>query len=43
MIRLWGKATRLPLVPAASRKAPIEAARPTQMVTTSDLMYWIVS
>jgi ATP-dependent Clp protease protease subunit len=43
MIRLWGRATRLPLVPAARRKAPMEAARPTQMVTTSLLTYWMVS
>ena len=36
MMRLWGSAERLPLVPAARRNAPMLAAWPTQMVTTSD-------
>ena len=36
-------AMRLPLAPALSRNAPIEAARPTQMVATSHLMYCMVS
>ena len=34
----FGRAKRLPLVPLASRKGPIEAAMPTQMVETSHLM-----
>ena len=43
MISLLGKAKRLPLVPAASRKAPMLAAMPMQMVETSHLMYCMVS
>ena len=38
-----GKAIRFPLVPAASRKAPMEAAMPTQMVATSHFTYCMVS
>ena len=33
----------MPLVPLASRNAPIEAAMPMQMVETSHLIYWMVS
>ena len=42
-MREWGKARRLPLVPADNKKAPIEAAKPTQIVTTSDLICCMVS
>ena len=38
-----GSAKRLPLVPAASRNAPIEAAMPTHSVETSGLMNCMVS
>ena len=38
-----GSANRLPLAPLASRKAPIEAAIPMQMVDTSHLIYCMVS
>ena len=38
-----GSAKRLPLAPAASRKAPIEAAIPTHIVEMSGLMNCIVS
>ncbi len=37
MMRALGMEERLPLAPAPSRKAPIEAARPKQKVWTSDL------
>ena len=43
MIRLFGRAKRLPVAPAASRTAPIEAAWPMQMVLTGAFRYWIVS
>ena len=39
----FGSAKRLPLAPAASRNAPIEAAMPTHSVETSGLMNCIVS
>ena len=35
MISAWGRALRLPFAPAASRNAPIEAARPMHSVETS--------
>ena len=38
-----GSAERLPLAPAVSSTAPIEAARPVQMVATSELTSCIVS
>ena len=41
--KLLGKANRLPLAPLESKKAPIEAAMPTQMVETSHLIYCMVS
>ena len=34
MIRAWGRALRLPLVPAARRNEPIDAAMPMQIVFT---------
>ncbi|MNW04327.1 hypothetical protein D3C71_2004060 [compost metagenome] len=40
---LLGRAKRLPLAPAVSRNAPMEAAIPTQMVETSALMNCMVS
>ena len=43
MIRAWGSARRFPEVPAANKNDPIEAAKPTQMVITYDLIYCIVS
>ena len=43
MIREWVRLLRLPLVPAQSRKAPMEAARPTHTVCTSGLMCCMVS
>ena len=43
MISLWGRAKRLPCAPAASRKAPMDAAMPMQMVDTSHLMNCMVS
>ena len=43
MISLFGSAMRLPFVPAASRKLPMLAASPTQIVDTSHLIYCIVS
>ena len=42
-IRLWGRAKRLPGVPAHSRNWPIEAASPTQIVLTSQATYCMVS
>ena len=41
--REWGSAERLPLAPAVSSTAPIEAASPVQMVATSELTSCIVS
>ena len=41
MISLLGSALRFPLAPAVSKKAPMEAAMPTQMVVTSHLIYCI--
>ena len=38
-----GRAKRLPGAPAHSRNWPMEAARPTQMVETSDRTYCMVS
>jgi hypothetical protein len=38
-----GKAKRLPFSPAASKKAPMLAAKPTQMVDTSALICCMVS
>ena len=38
-----GVAIRLPSVPPARRRAPIDMAIPTQIVCTSGLMYCIVS
>ena len=43
MISALGRARRLPLAPEESRKAPMLAAMPMQMVDTSHLMYCIVS
>ena len=43
MILELGKENRLPLSPAISRKDPIEAARPTQMVEIDGLMNIMVS
>ena len=43
MISAFGSARRLPLAPEESRKAPIEAAMPTQIVHTSGLIYCMVS
>jgi hypothetical protein len=43
MMRELGSAKRLPLAPAASRKAPMLAAIPMQSVDTSGLMNCIVS
>ena len=43
MMRELGRLNRLPLVPAASSTAAIEAACPTQMVTISGLTKAIVS
>ena len=43
LISALGSAKRLPLVPLASRKAPMEAAMPMQMVETSHLIYFMVS
>ena len=43
MTREFGSEKRLPLAPAASRNAPIEAARPVHKVDTSGLMKFIVS
>jgi hypothetical protein len=43
MIREWGSALRLPLVPAARRKDPIEAAMPMQIVFTGARRCCIVS
>ena len=39
----WGSAESLPLAPAVSSTAPIEAASPVQMVATSELTSCIVS
>ena len=39
----FGSAKRLPLAPAASRNAPIDAAMPTHSVDTSGLMNCMVS
>ena len=41
--RECGSARRLPLAPAASRTAPMEAAWPMQIVATSQRMYCMVS
>ena len=38
-----GRAMRLPLAPEDSRKAPMLAAMPMQMVDTSHLIYCMVS
>ena len=43
MIRAWGSAKRLPLAPATSSSAPIEAAWPMQMVEMPGLTYCMVS
>ena len=43
MMRALGKLLRLPGVPAPSKKAPIEAAIPKQMVRTSQSTNCIVS
>ena len=43
MMREFGRAKRLPLAPAASRTAPIDAAWPMQIVATSRRTYCIVS
>src|SRR3569832_1448750 len=43
MTRELGNENRLPLAPAARRKAPIEAARTVQSVDTSGLMNCLVS
>ena len=43
MMREFGSAKRLPLAPAASRKAPMLAARPMHSVDTSGLTNCIVS
>ena len=43
MMREWGSAERLPLVPAHINTAAIEAAMPVQMVATSGLMNCMVS
>ena len=43
MMREWGSAERLPVRPAASRNAPMLAARPMQIVFTGDFRYCIVS
>jgi hypothetical protein len=43
MMREFGNENRLPLAPAASRKAPIEAAIPVHSVDTSGLMKFMVS
>jgi len=42
-MREWGRANRLPGAPEHSRNWPIEAASPTQIVLTSQLMYCMVS
>ncbi len=42
-MRELGSANRLPFLPAISRNAPMLAACPMQNVTTSFLMYCIVS
>ena len=43
MIRECGSVDRLPLRPPASRKAPMLAASPMQIVFTGDFMNCIVS
>ncbi len=43
MTRELGSAKRLPLAPAASRKAPMLAAMPTHRVETAGLMKFMVS
>lgn len=43
MMREFGSDLRLPLVPAESRKAPMDAAMPKHTVFTSHGMYCIVS
>ena len=43
MMRAWGSAERLPLVPAVSRNEPIEAAIPMQIVFTGARRNCIVS
>ena len=43
MMRLLGVAARLPCWPAVSRKLPMLAARPTQIVATWGWMYCMVS
>ena len=43
MISLLGRAMRLPGAPAWSKKAPMLAAIPMQMVDTSQLIYCMVS
>ena len=43
MILELGSEKRLPFSPAASRKAPIEAAMPVHSVETAGLMKFIVS
>ena len=43
MIRAWGSALRFPLRPAASRKEPIDAAIPMQIVLIGARRCCIVS
>ena len=43
MIRECGRAKRLPLAPAQSKSAPMDAAWPTQIVATAGLMCCMVS
>ena len=43
MIRLFGRAKRLPLAPAVSSSEPIDAAWPMQSVLTGRRMYCMVS
>ena len=43
MIRLFGRAKRLPWAPAASSSEPIEAAWPMQTVLICGWMYCMVS
>ena len=43
MMRLLGRLKRLPLRPLASRKAPMDAARPTHTVLQAGRMWRMVS
>ena len=43
MTRLFGSANLDPFVPPQSKKEAIDALRPTLIVTTRDLMWFIVS